>query len=354
MGLLNDPKSEERIRRELESLAGEWQDRSAEARAAVVRTECRASTAYSVLPLYFEYLGGAPGKIIDESALKGKGFSVRYGFDREGRVRTAVHYENGRVTIRNTAFYTDACHVWLTQRGRKIYVDAVRLDGGRPVEWQEGGDGALKVSRGVYDGLGRLVEVVSEQLSRGKTSEVNDRIAYDDNGAVASITRTGFGMEWVVYKAKPSRKKKASPAKVKGDAYVGDRSDELAAVALAYNEETSTPDPPFIGVIWKNELESSGVTAAALAELLNPADYETFDIPELSLDKAGIEAWVPGGDVAAQRSFYLEVVRHLKAEWNKGKRAKGRKIIFYATDLECAHLEKNLKALRISPARLRT
>jgi hypothetical protein len=120
---------------------------------------------------------------------------------------------------------------------------------------------------------------------------------------------------------------------------------EALAVAVAYDEEATSPIPPFLGVVWRDDFQKARQQGVDAYDLLNPAEHDAFDIPGLSLEGAKVELGV--SSIRAQRRYYVEVARALSAALNRSGGRKQRKLVVYATDLECNHLRKNLADLGI-------
>jgi hypothetical protein len=357
MRSLNNPSEESRIRKELEALAARWATVSAEARAKVTRTEFRTATAYALFPYWFESANMTPGKRVDKLPAKD---GSRYGLDDEGRMWTAEHFEAKRSLSKVAALYERDRHTWLHRVGSKTFVKAIRFEKGRASEWYETAQDSLSISNPTYDDGGRLVEIIRQTISqytKGKVMESRDRLEYDASGVLLRITRFSCGMEEVRYRAKtaagkPKAGEGPSPAQAaKTMAAVVERflkahsTREALAVAVAYDEETSSPIPPFLGVIWRDDFQKARQQGMDANDLLNPAEHDAFDIPELSLEGAKLELGV--SSVGAQRKYYVEVARALSAELNRSRGKKARKLVAYATDLECSHLSKNLAELGI-------
>ncbi|GEM_PF-4721293 len=285
---------------------------------------------------------------------------IRYGFDDQGRLRTAEHYEGTRPTTRVAVPYEANREVWLSRVGNKTFVKCVRLVDERPVEWYETSQESLALYQGTYDDHGRLIEIIGQSITpytKGKVAETRDRLEYDANGGLVRIARTAFGSKRILYRAKPRAAKAAasqgpSPAQAaKAIALVVERYLQAhaarapLAVALAYDQEARSPAPPLLGIVWRDEYQPAQTQSNDLRSLLNPAEYDTFDIPELALDDAQVEAGV--SSVKAQRKYYLEVAQALAAELGRSLGKKARKLVVYATDLECNDLKRNLEALGI-------
>ena len=360
MTSLKDPSDESRIRRELDALTKRWSEILSLAEREVVRTEYRSASAYAVLPLWFELSNVTPGKLLDARPSKG---GVRYGLDAEGRVQTALHFEGTRPTLQIAALYEPDQNVWLRRTDDEdTFVELVRLSQGQPVEWYETGEDSLRFCRGVYDGLGRLIEVHNQSvtfLGKEQLTETRDRLAYDVNDVVVRITRSGTNADRVVYRAKKAGARdrettEGSSAVVKTvdliapklGRFLREHADrEALAVAVAYDEEITVPAAPLLGIIWRDDFQRLLEKGWDVVDILNPAEHESFDIPPLSLEQADVGPFLPA--VGSQREFYVGVARSLAARLGASPKAPQRELVVYATDLECSHLRRNLDELGI-------
>jgi hypothetical protein len=360
MTSLKDPSDESRIRRELDALAQRWSEILPLAGRKVVHTEYRSASAYALLPLWFELSNLTPGKLLDARPSKG---GVRYGLDAEGRVQTAQHFEGTRATLRIAALYEPGQNVWLRRtEDEDTFVELVRLSEGHPVEWYKTGEDSLRLCRGVYDELGRLVEVHNQSvtsLGQEQLTETRDRIVYDVNDVVVRITRSGTNANRVIYRAKTSSTR--SKARVESPSAVAKIVDVMApkvgrflkehaerealAVAIAYDEEITVPAAPLLGIIWRDDFQRLLEKGWDIVDILNPAEHESFDIPPLSLEQADVGSFLPA--VGSQRDFYVGVARTLAARLGALPSMPQRNLVVYATDLECSHLGRNLDELGI-------
>jgi hypothetical protein len=360
MTSLKDPSDEARIRGELDALARRWSELLSLAEREVVRTEYRSASAYAILPLWFELGNSTPGKLLDARPSKG---GVRYGLDAQGRVQTAQHFEGTRTTLRIAALYEPDQSVWLRRtEDEDTFVELVRSSEGRPVEWYKTGEDSLRYCTGVYDEQGRLVEVHNQSvtsLGQEQLTETRDRVVYDVNDVVVRITRSGTNADRVIYRAKTSStSRKASTESTsavskmvdviapKVGRFLKDHGErEALAVAIAYDEEITVPAAPLLGIIWRDDFQRMLEKGWDLPDIMNPAEHESFDIPPLSLEQSELGSYLP--PVGSQREFYVGVARVLGERLGSLPSALGRNLVVYATDLECAHLRRNLDELGI-------
>jgi hypothetical protein len=292
-----------------------------------------------------------------------KGFVVRYGFDAQNRPCTAQHYENTRVTSESIFLYAAERHVRLNKVERAgVFVESVQLRNGRSVEWFVTGQGAFDLAIPKFDDAGRIIGIEREQVlarNPGKVLETEDTVTYDSAGNVASISRAGLGQTRMIFQAKGRSARKTgvtgqptdveqAAARIRAvlEKYLAAHPGRVpAAVAIAYDVEMARPAPPILGIVWSDEVNGLASGSSALIAALNPAEHDCFDIPELSLDKEGVAAMVPGSGVGQQDAFYVDVAKSLASQWPK---EKARQPAFYATDLECNDLGKNLEKLGIT------
>jgi hypothetical protein len=361
MTSLTDPSDETRVRSELDTLAQQWPELLLAAQKEVVRTEHRNRSAYAVLPRWFESSNMVPGDLVDSLPSSG---GVRYGLDSQGRVQTAEHFEGSRLTVEIAASYQPDRHLWLRKtRQWGTFVELVRWVDGRPAEWLQTGRNTLRFCRGVYDEPGRLVEILNQSItgpSKSKVAETRDRLEYAATGTLLRITRSGIGDDRAIYQAKNIGAKTREPAPQQAvpqieaadivapilDGFLKKHADRKAlAVVLAYDNEATRPSEPLLGVIWNDDFERRRKKGLGLQELLNPAEYDTFDIPALSLHQTKIPSLILPD--RSQQQFYLDLSRALAPRLATLSGSQHGRVFVYATDLECTQLEANLAALGI-------